>query len=358
MSRGRIVLLYGTRPEAIKLAPVAAELRALSVQVTVICTGQHSDLLDGTPAKQDLWPCCSLGLPSDGHVTEWIGNAVLPIEETLETMRPVSALVVQGDTMSAYAGALAASRLHIPVAHVEAGIRSHSETEPWPEEGIRRAIAQHAFWHYAPTQNARKNLISEGIPEQSVRITGNTVVSAISRYGRGVKSVPAEQQVFITLHRREFTDQGHQFINQVIESVYHQAEKYPDLRFLWPMHPKVLKLSGIDPRNAPENVLISPPLAYHESIGQLARSLGVATDSGGLQEEAAVLGVPCAVLRAVTDRPESVDLGIAKLFPPTPDGIGRAIRCLVTNELPRTPSDCYGSYDAAHNVARHLVTLT
>jgi len=188
-------------------------------------------------------------------------------------------------------------------------------------------------------------------------VTGNTVVSAIQRYGKGVEPVPPENQVMITMHRREFTDRGTQHICDVIEMVYREALRWPEFRFVWPMHPKLLKLSGIDPRNAPENVKICPPLPYFECLTQLSLSVGIITDSGGLQEEAAVLGVPCAVMRNVTDRPESVDLGIAKLFPPDPGGIRHAIRCITGKELPRIPSDCYGTPESARNVAEHLATL-
>lgn len=357
MSRGRIVLLYGTRPEAIKLGPVAAELRALGVQPTIICTAQHSDLLKGTPAETDLAGSCSLGLKSDGRVGKWIAGAISPIIDALDTMRPVSALVVQGDTMSAYAGALAANRMNIPIAHVEAGIRSHNDYEPWPEEGIRKAIAKYAFWHYASTDNARKNLLAEGIPPQAIRVTGNTAVSAIQRYTGLQYDRAGQNLVLITLHRREFCDLGAENVREVIRTVQIAADERQETLFLWPMHPHVRELAGEDHIPQRPRLRILPPLPYPRMAQYTSMARGVITDSGGLQEEAGVLGVPCAVMRNVTDRPESIDAGTAKLFPPTPDGMKAAIRCILGNELPRKPLDCYGTPDAAHLVASHLATL-
>lgn len=354
MTRGRVCVVYGTRPEAIKLGPVVSELRSLGVDPLVLCTGQHTTLLHGTPAESDLAESRSLNLPSAGDVPTWIHAAVPAISDAIGECGVV---VVQGDTMSAYAGAVAGSRLHRTVCHVEAGLRSHTPLEPWPEEAIRKAIAEHARWHYAPTNTARENLRAEGVPDERILVTGNTVVSAIARYGDVTHHPVADQQILVTMHRREWVGMGRDYVRLTIDALYDAADQHDTIRFLWPMHPNVLAVSGIDPRDGPPNLLISPPISYRESLTQLARSMGVATDSGGLQEEAATLGVPCAVLRNVSDRPESIDAGLAKLYPPSASGLLAAIDWLVRQEVPRIPSDVYGTGHAATRIAQHLHTF-
>lgn len=358
MTRGRIVALFGTRPEAIKLGPVVHELRMLGLHPTLICTNQHTDLLRGTPTETDLFGGLSLELASDGNVTTWIAEAILPIKDAFDSMRPIAAVVVQGDTMSAYAGALACSQLKLPLAHVEAGLRSHRIDEPWPEEGIRVAITKHADWHYAPTYAAQRNLLDEGVANDRIHVTGNPIVSALARYGHADIVEQPARQILITMHRREWTDRGAFHVIRTIDAILEAGHQNPDVRFLWPMHPNVLRIAGVDPRLAPDNVLICPPIAYRETMHQLARSAGVVTDSGGLQEESATLGVPCAVMRNVTDRPESVDIGVAKLFPPTPEGTAGAVRCILTNELPRRASNIYGTPQSARLIAQHLAKVS
>lgn len=357
VSRGRIVLLYGSRPEAIKMGPVAAELRALRVQPTIVSTGQHTDLLVGTPAFTDLAGSCSLGLESNGHVQHWVAKAVPEIMDALETMRPISALVVQGDTMSAYAGALAAERMHVPLAHVEAGLRSHSDLEPWPEEVIRKAISEKAFWHYAPTETAKANLLNEHIPEFAVRVTGNTVVSAMHRYADPRPWPIPDQQVMVTMHRREFLDHGADWVHLTIDAFLSTADEYPNVRFLWPMHPNIQKTVNIQRLLPPNNVTIVGPLTYQGTIMELGRSTGICTDSGGLQEESCTMGIPCAVLRNVSDRPESIANGMARLFPPSAVGMVDGIRWILEEEHDRTPQHTFGDAHAARKIAEHLATL-
>lgn len=351
----KLVFVFGTRPEALKIGPVVRELR--DSQIAIISTGQHSELLRGTPAESDLKDAISLNLSSNGEVSAWVSEAFPRLVALIDGMRPVKAVVVQGDTMSAYAGALAGSQLRIPVVHIEAGLRSGDLEEPWPEERIRRAISLRANLHLCPTERAKCNLLREGVPEKQIRVTGNPIVSALHYYADPTPQEVPDKQVMVTMHRREWTDLGRACVLETIYAFQESAEVYPDLRFLWPMHPGVLKIAEIDVRKGPENVLISPPLAYRETVQQLKRSIGIATDSGGLCEEAAVLGVPCAILRNVTDRQESVDAGLAKLFLPGPEGMREAIRCLVAREIKREPSDIYGDPESALRIAHELELL-
>lgn len=351
----KLVFVFGTRPEALKIGPIVRELA--DTPLAIIATGQHTELLRGTPAESDLRSSISLNLTSNGDVSAWVGQASARIANCLEGLQPIKAVIVQGDTMSAYAGAIAAARLRIPLVHIEAGLRSGDLEEPWPEERIRRAISLRANLHLCPTERAKCNLLREGVPDRQIRVTGNPIVSALHYYADPTPQEIPDSQIMVTMHRREWTDLGRACVIETIYAFQEAAELYPDIRFLWPMHPGVLKIAEIDVRRTPENVLISPPLAYRETVAQLKRSIGVATDSGGLQEEAATLGVPCAVLRNVSDRPESVEAGLAKLFVAGPEGMREAIKCLVAREMPRTPSDIYGTPESAMLISHELSLL-
>jgi UDP-N-acetylglucosamine 2-epimerase (non-hydrolysing) len=186
--------------------------------------------------------------------------------------------------MSAYAGTIAASSLGIPVAHVEAGLRSGVIDEPWPEERIRRSISLNAAWHFCPTERSRRNLWAEGTPDRRIFVTGNPVVSAMHRYADPTPCEVPENQILVTMHRREWTDAGRAVVLKTIFALFEQAIRYADIKFLWPMHPGVRKIGGVALNRTPDNVVLGPPLAYREAIDVLRVSLGVGTDSGGLCE--------------------------------------------------------------------------
>lgn len=348
-----ITIVYGTRPEAIKLGPVAAELRAAGAEFTTICTTQHTTLLRGTPAETDLKADADLGLQSDGNVLRWTKRAEAIIKMAVSG---ADLVVVQGDTMSAFAAARAAHSLMRPLAHVEAGIRSHNLHAPWPEEGFRVEIDRLADWYYAPTSTAYANLLAEGCPAERIRVTGNSGVSALARYTT-VKPVAAPgDYALITLHRREWLN-GPDFPGTLF-TLFETAAAQPAARFIWPMHPAVsARLPERLIASLPPNMSLVPPLPYGEMVGLLAHAFGVLTDSGGLQEEAATLGVPCAVVRHVTDRPESIEAGVAQLFEPTPDGVRDALHLLVQGTLPRRAAPVFGDITAAAQIASHLASL-
>lgn len=346
-----LILVWGTRPEALKLGAVAAALKARNVPFVSLSTGQHTDLLAGTPAETDLADSQSLGIRTTGEVLRWPLSAQPVIEAALRDHR-ATLVVVQGDTMSAVVGARAAARLGIPLAHVEAGIRSGCLDDPWPEEAFRREITTLATWHYAPTLCAYDHLIAEGVSAEAILLTGNPIVSAIARYADVVPVKVADLTILFTMHRREWRLGG---IKSVLEGFHEAACQYPEVEIVWPVHPGVAKdlpmgwVSGL-----PLNARLVAPMAYRPTLRLLARSLGVATDSGGLQEEAACLGVPCAVLRRVTDRPESVEAGVARVYAPTGEGVLGAIRDLRERVIPRQPSDVFGTVAAATRIAVHL----
>lgn len=375
--RGRLVLVWGTRPEALKLGPVAGELKRLGAPLTLLSTGQHTTLLDGLPplCRTDLSGGASLNLPSHGDWVSWVREAQAPLTAFLDAQRPVSAVVVQGDTMSAYATAIAATSLGLPIAHVEAGLRSHDLNNPCPEEYFRTEITKVADWHYAPTSLSVSNLLNEGVSEGHIHRTGNTGVSALARYSTDglIHVEKPNETILVTLHRREWLAKGATYVRTCIETLFETARNNPQIVFRWPVHPVLEALVGPLAEQylihgsveggwpapiVPPNVYFEKPYDYADTIDELRCSLGCLTDSGGLQEEASALGIPTAVLRTVSDRPESIHAGIAKLFDPSPSGIRAAVHALVSGQIPRIPSSCYGSPDAASQIARHLASLT
>lgn len=349
-----IVVVWGSRPESIKLGPVVAALRANKTPVTCISTGQHTSLLRGTPAESDLAEGISLGYETTGEIVTWPAMVQPRVQDELTYLK-ASLVLVQGDTMSAVVGARAAHSLGIPVGHVEAGLRSGNLDDPWPEERFRREITQLATWHFAPTLTAYDHLVAEGVDPDHVFLTGNPVVSAIWRYTTEKPVKDPDPTILFTMHRREWL-QGD--IRGVLDGLQEFAQQYPEVEIWWPIHPGVRRVASerwLD--GLPPNLRVTEPLTYREAIRLMARSLGVATDSGGLVEEAATLGVPCAVLRRVTDRPESVEAGVARLYPPTDEGVIAALEALRDRVMPRKPSPLYGTHLAAEKIAVTLGTL-
>jgi UDP-N-acetylglucosamine 2-epimerase (non-hydrolysing) len=280
-------------------------------------------------------------------VWKWVWQATKRLMAEYKRLG-ITKVVIQGDTMSALAGCRAASYLGLEIFHVEAGIRSGNDKEPWPEERIRVDIASMASWHYAPTELAAFHLVGEGISADKILVTGNPVVSAMARYAPEVKpAVVPGSHILITMHRRESKAIG--AIRDAERSAWEWARLHPEADIVWPRHPG----SGI-PLIRAENFRVVEPLAYRDLLGTLSRAIGVATDSGGLQEEAAVLGVPCAVLRNVTDRPESIEAGVATLVPPGGTGMVKALDLLWQRQIDRRCSDCYGTVRSAANIAGHI----
>lgn len=349
----RFAFVVGTRPEQIKVAPVIAALRARGVEPDVICTGQHTTLLDDMP---EIQPTHWLGIPSAGDYHAWIPKAGVKLGLLLTDLKP-DWVVVQGDTMSAVVGALSAKLHGAKIAHIEAGVRSGMLDEPHPEEHFRRRITKWSHFHLAATPYAVRNLIGEGIRRDDIVLTGNPVVSALAQYGQVAPQAPSETPptLLFTMHRREWLAKGEIYLGRCMRALCEAAEKHPKHRIHWPMHPHVRAVLGLP--SSPRNLRITEPLGYRAMCQALASSVGIATDSGGLQEEAATLGVPCAVLRTVTDRPESVAAGIAQLFLPDPKGITRAIRTLAAREIPRLALSLYGKTDAAQTIAEALLNV-
>jgi UDP-N-acetylglucosamine 2-epimerase (non-hydrolysing) len=310
----RVVVVIGTRPEVIKLAPIVWALKAepSRFETTVCVTGQHRELV--TDALSDLAIHADLDLAAMTPSQSPTGTAARVLDlfgEVLRGSRPDIA-VVQGDTTSALAAGLAAAYASIPVAHVEAGLRTHDPAAPFPEETNRRLLAGLASYHFAPTALARENLLREGVPAERIWVCGNTGIDALRVVGsREGGELPRRAQVIVTMHRRESIPAG---LAAVAKGVLVLVDRYRDVDFVWPQHPNPhVRLALSELRVADRgNLEICPPFGYREFIGRLARARLVLTDSGGVQEEAAALGVPTLVAGEKTARQEGLDVGVAR----------------------------------------------
>ncbi|MFJ8360427.1 non-hydrolyzing UDP-N-acetylglucosamine 2-epimerase [Streptomyces sp. NPDC093984] len=319
----RIMAVYGTRPEAIKMAPVVEALReSADFETLVTVTGQHRSILDQVNRLFGITPDHDLGILSAGQTLTDITNRTLHrLQPVLERERP-DAVLVQGDTTTTLAGALAAFYQKIPVVHMEAGLRTQCRYSPYPEEMNRRLTTRLADLHLAPTTSARQNLLGEGVAEESVVVTGNTVIDALLRTldrTAGQVSDPTvrlldadpRRVVLVTAHRRESWGQGMESIGGALSSL---ASLHPDLLVVFPIHRNPAVRSAILPKIAGlENVKVVEPLDYEGFAHLMNRAHLILTDSGGIQEEGPSLGKPVLVMREATERPEGVAAGTVVL---------------------------------------------
>lgn len=325
----RLLFVFGTRPEAIKTAPVIAACRKdsrLGPGATRVCvTAQHRQILDPFLDEFGIVPDVDLDvMREDQTPTEVAARVLRDLDPVLDRERP-DVVVVQGDTTSAMAAALAAFHRHIPVAHIEAGLRTGDPFSPWPEEMNRRVIGRLASLHFAPTEGARRNLLREGVSRDRVVLTGNPGMDALlcvkRRLGRGgtpalfagAGPLPATF-VLVTLHRRENLGQGIEGVGLALLAL---LERFPDLVVVWPVHPNPAVRRTLNHLLSPalhgERLRLLPPLAYSDFIALLARCHLVISDSGGVQEEAPALGRPVLCARDRTERPEGVRAGAVRL---------------------------------------------
>ena len=346
MSAARVIFVYGCRPEAIKIAPVVDELQTLLVEPVLICTGQHTSLLEGTPAETVLKDSRSLGMPSEGSVLGWVHHAAEVLHG--EHLTAGNHVVVQGDTMSAFAGAAAASSFGCVLHHIEAEVRSHA-SEPWPEEDIRRSISLLADYHYCATVANSLNLQKERIFE-NVHVTGNPVVTSLLDLGLAPCAVSNPPTILVTLHRRELRESAE--FPAIVDSLFRAMRARPAVRFLWPVHPA---LDGIIMHSGkPDNLDIVAPLSYVDFVVRLSTALGLLTDSGGAVEEAATLGVPTVVFRRYSDRPEAEDAKIAVRITPSRTSPSVALHTLAEKTLRREPHAIYGDRKSAFRIASYI----
>jgi UDP-N-acetylglucosamine 2-epimerase (non-hydrolysing) len=321
----KLLFVFGTRPEAIKLAPVIRDLSGRSNFHCKVCvTGQHRELLTQVLDLFALRPDWNLEIMRpDQNLAYLTGAALSGIGEILDSFRP-DRVIVQGDTTTTFAGALAAFYHKVPVAHVEAGLRTDNIYAPWPEEVNRRLVSHVADLHFAPTARARDNLLREGINDERIVVTGNTGIDALlwvsallderEELRSRAEKVFAEhcgdrRLILMTGHRRESFDGG---LARICRAMARVARRR-DVAIVFPVHPNPNVRRAIEPLRQHQNILLVEPVDYLELVFLLKRCDFVVTDSGGIQEEAPSFGKPVLVTRDTTERPEAMELGLAKL---------------------------------------------
>lgn len=358
MNVKKVMLVFGTRPEAIKMAPLVKELQKYTdVFKTIVCvTGQHREMLDQVLHLFEITPDYDLNIMKPGQdLYDVTARVLVGMRDILKEAQP-DVVLVHGDTTTSTAAALAAFYQQIPVGHVEAGLRTHNIYSPWPEEMNRQITGRIATYHFAPTPLSKQNLLAEGIREEQIAVTGNTVIDALYMVVDKIKSdialnaslqnvlkqsgydverlVGGKKLILITGHRRENFGDG--FIH-MCTAIKELTQKYPDVDFVYPMHlnPNVRKpiheVFGEDFTGL-GNIFFIEPLEYLSFVYLMEKSTIVLTDSGGIQEEAPGLGKPVLVMRDTTERPEALEAGTVKLVGTNYDKIVAEVSALLENQ--------------------------
>ncbi|NUO01297.1 MAG: UDP-N-acetylglucosamine 2-epimerase (non-hydrolyzing) [Saprospiraceae bacterium] len=372
----KLLFIAGTRPEVIKLAPLihAFGQQPLVFDCRVCFTGQHRELALQAFDFFNIQPDDHLNLMQENQQLSGLTALLMEaLEPVLEEEKP-DFVFVQGDTTSAFCGALAAYYAGISVAHVEAGLRTGLIRSPFPEEFNRVAISKIAAYHFAPTEAARENLLREGIPEASIIVTGNTGVDALlwAKTQISAKKSPEltafqqqldqknRQIVLVTLHRRENQGAIMDGMQQALSSL---AMRYPAMLFVLPVHPNPRVRAALEPLAGLPNVRLIPPLSYEIFVWLLSVSYLILTDSGGIQEEAPSLGKPVVVLRDHTERPEAIEAGTALLAGTSPEAVVNTVSRLLDDAaayhamVERCRQNPFGNGRACERILAQLVSV-
>lgn len=402
MNKKKVLLVFGTRPEAIKMAPLVKELQQNTERFeTIVCvTGQHREMLDQVLQLFDITPDYDLNIMKQGQdLFDVTSRVLLGMRDVLKEAKP-DLVLVHGDTSTSTSTALAAFYSQIEVGHVEAGLRTHNLASPWPEEANRQLTARLTTYNFSPTDLSKENLLAEGIQPKSIYVTGNTVIDALYWVLKRIDTTQELQSdvlnalvvankancwntkslttltqqwankkrklVLITGHRRENFGQG--FLN-ICEAIKQLATEHPEADFVYPMHlnPNVRKpITAVFGKELLEegenieqgNVYFTEPLEYLPFVYLMSKSYLVLTDSGGIQEEAPGLGKPVLVMRDTTERPEAVDAGTVKLVGTDADRIIAEVRDLLTNdanyEVMSRANNPYGDGKACERIAQFI----
>lgn len=344
----KCLIVFGTRPEAIKMASLAKRLKANpQVECRLCCTAQHREMLDMLLDLLQLRPDYDLDIMRrDQTPSDLTSRTLTAVDGTLEDWRP-DAVFVQGDTTTSMAAALAAFYRKIPVHHVEAGLRTYNRYAPYPEEISRQLITRLASIHYAPTELARENLLKENIPPECIAVTGNTVVDALLEIASRIETAPslaeslarqiqrcgyaltAREYILVTGHRRENFGPS---MKNICRALAHIAKRHPEIDLVYPAHLNPNVQEAIQEHlTGQENIHLLPPLDYLAFVYMMMRAKFIISDSGGIQEEAPSLGKPVLVTRAVTERPEAVRAGVALVVGTDAERIAQEAEKLLAN---------------------------
>lgn len=360
----KVILVFGTRPEAIKMCPLVNELkgRPEEFETTVCVTGQHREMLDQVLDVFNVIPDQDLHVMKPGQTLfDITSDVLLKLKAVLEAERP-DAVLVHGDTTTSFAAALAAFYLQIPVGHVEAGLRTHDLYSPWPEEFNRQAVDVISRWYFAPTETSRRNLLDEGKPADRIFVTGNTGIDALrttvreSYFHPELEWAEGSRLILVTAHRRENLGEP---MHRMFRAIRRVMEERPDTKAIYPIHmnPQVRRaaheeLDGFD------RLHIIDPLEVVDFHNFMARSYLILTDSGGIQEEAPSLGKPVLVMRDTTERPEGVAAGTLRLVGTEEEVIYREFSRLLDDtkeyEAMSHASNPYGDGHASRRIAEIL----
>jgi len=373
MHKDKIMTVFGTRPEAIKMAPVIKSLEGREEEVeSIVCvTGQHREMLDQMLRLFSIEPDLDLAVMEESQSLAGLSVKLLRgLDRVMEEECP-DFVLVQGDTTTAFIGALSAFYRQISVGHVEAGLRSGDRSDPFPEEINRILSDSLADLHFPPTEKARGNLISEGLSPDNVFVTGNTVIDSLLEIEEAIEEGKVRVElpfdlarareglglISITAHRRENLGEG---IRDICRGVKRLALSYPDLTIVFPLHlnPKVRGPVG-ERLGDVENVLLIEPLEYLSFVALMKESRFILTDSGGVQEEAPSLGLPVLVMRETTERPEGLEAGTARLVGTDADRIvEESVRLLEeegTYEKMVQAGNPYGDGKAGERIAERTI---
>jgi len=357
----KVLIVFGTRPEAIKMAPLVKEFeKNQNFFNTKVCvTAQHREMLDQVLDLFQIIPNYDLDIMKPGQdLYDVTSNILLKIKPVLEEFDP-DVVLVHGDTATTFAASLATYYQKIKIGHVEAGLRTGNLYSPWPEEGNRRLTGVLTDYHFSPTDTSKKNLLNEGVNNESIFVTGNTVIDALQLVVNRIKNNEIlrlkientiiqsgfqelnSKFILVTGHRRENFGQG--FLN-ICEALKVLAKNNPDIYILYPVHlnPNVRRPVNELLANV-NNIKLVEPFQYEEFIYLMSKSYLILTDSGGIQEEAPSLGKPVLVMRDTTERPEAVEAGTVRLVGSDRDNIIKEVQDLIDD------SDEYQKMSKAHN---------
>lgn len=356
----RIMLVFGTRPEAIKMCPLVLELKRRKEIRTIVCvTGQHRQMLDQVLEAFDVRPDYDLSIMKDRQTLfDVTVNILERIKAVLEEARP-DVVLVHGDTSTTFVTALACFYMQIPVGHVEAGLRTYDIYSPYPEEFNRQTVSIVAKYNFAPTELSRQNLLREGKKAESIYVTGNTAIDALKTTVRADYTHPelewarGSRLIMLTAHRRENLGEP---MHQMFRAIRRIVDEHSDIKVIYPIHmnPVVRRAAG-EELGDDERIHIIEPLEVLDFHNFLSRSYLILTDSGGIQEEAPSLGKPVLVMRDTTERPEGIEAGTLKLVGTSEETIYREFKRLLEDpaayEAMSRASNPYGDGHACERIA-------
>ena len=364
MRKIKVLTIFGTRPEAIKMAPLVKELKSRNeIDCTVCVTAQHREMLDQVLSAFDIVPDIDLDIMQEGQTLSDITNRVLKGLEGIIKQKKPDIVLVHGDTTTTFAGALAAFYNKIDIGHVEAGLRTWNKYSPYPEEMNRQLIGVMADLHFAPTKNSKKSLLSEGKKEENIYVTGNTAIDALKTtvkkdYKHDILDwVGNDRLILLTAHRRENLGEP---MRQMFKAIKRIVNEFSDTRVVYPVHlnPRVREVAN-EILKGDERIKLIEPLEVIDFHNFMAKAYIILTDSGGIQEEAPSLGKPVLVLRDTTERPEGIEAGTLKLAGTDEETIYKLTKELLTNEevyeKMSKASNPYGDGHASERIVNAII---